>query len=132
MGVSADGTALVVRNSGIANIADPAKGVAHENETELPRTAVGGGCGCGSDRRCTDRRGGSHYWAVLRRERHGNYLPVARQCSDQRLPAPCSVLPLRRRSPPALNHPKVADPPSPSPVRRRRAAPSISHAPARR
>src|ERR1700694_3399811 len=129
MGVSADGTALLGRNSGIGNIGNPAKELHRENETELHRTAAGGGCGCGSDRRCTDRGGGSHYWAVLQPERHGNYLPVARQCSDQRRPAPCSVLPLRRRSLPALNRLKVADPPSPWPARRGRPAPSISRAP---
>src|SRR4030081_1654403 len=114
---------------GIGNIADPAKEYHRENETELHRSAVDGGCGRGSDRRCTDRCGGAHYWAVLRREWHRNYLPVARQCSDQRLPAPCSVLPLRRRSPPALNHLRVADPPSLRPLVEGRATPSISRAP---
>jgi Transposase, Mutator family len=50
----------------------------HENQTDVHRTAVGGGCGCASDRRCTDGCCCVN-WADLL----GKHLPVARQCSDQ-------------------------------------------------
>ena len=62
------------------------------NQTDLHRTAVGGGCCCGSDRRCTDGCGDK--WAELL----GSYLPVARQCSGQQRPSPRSVPPLRRHA----------------------------------
>jgi hypothetical protein len=62
----------------------------HANQTDLHHTAVGGGCFCGSDRRRTDGCCGK--WALLL----GKYLPIARQCSDQRRPSPRSVLSLRR------------------------------------
>ncbi len=62
------------------------------NQTDLHRAAVGGGCRCGSDRRCTDGCGDK--WADLL----GKYLPVARQCSGQQRPSPRSVPPLRRHA----------------------------------
>ena len=81
----------------------------HANQTELYRTAAGGGSRRGRDRgRTVGRRRRS---AVLQRVRLGKHLPVARQCPAQRLPSPCWFRSLRRR--------RVSDGrPRPSPQRR--------------